>query len=279
MDKANPSCPGQFTPAIAQHDLEYYGEHWPHNSTVGMGYSTAINGFTAALGSHHHRLPPRALRPPRRPRGCGAEPGCRQHRCSGRGEPIESGRPGGRTGASLGHQRRDRTDQLIARPFAGGSVGRDPAGIANLAGANAGASGLQQRAPVADGGLRRDVHLGVGAAGRRNGLSRRTTRLQCRGCRRYGRRGGRCNGRDGSCVRRGFDQLYAADQYVRAGERRPANGSANCGRDTWSAHVDGRHGRHADGAARGSRQQRGIHQQAAVAHARIVVAGEPVEDE
>jgi hypothetical protein len=51
MDKANPAVMGHFTPAIAQHDLEYYGQHWPHNQTVGMGYSTALNGFTAALGT------------------------------------------------------------------------------------------------------------------------------------------------------------------------------------------------------------------------------------
>jgi hypothetical protein len=51
MNEANPSVLWQFTPAIAQHDLEYYGGHWPHNSAVGMGYSTALGGFTAALGT------------------------------------------------------------------------------------------------------------------------------------------------------------------------------------------------------------------------------------
>ncbi|HEY1841034.1 MAG TPA: PPE domain-containing protein [Mycobacterium sp.] len=50
MDKANPSVLWSFTPAIAEHDIEYYGQHWPHNSTIGMGYSTALGGFTAALG-------------------------------------------------------------------------------------------------------------------------------------------------------------------------------------------------------------------------------------
>ena len=50
MNEANPSVLWHFTPAIVQHDLEYYGQHWPHNSTIGMGYSTAMNGFTAALG-------------------------------------------------------------------------------------------------------------------------------------------------------------------------------------------------------------------------------------
>jgi hypothetical protein len=50
LNAANPSVLWHFTPAIIQHDLEYYGQHWPHNSTIGMGYSTALNGFTAALG-------------------------------------------------------------------------------------------------------------------------------------------------------------------------------------------------------------------------------------
>jgi len=50
MNDANPSVLGAFTTAIAERDFEYYGEHYPHNSTVGMGYSTAMGGFTAALG-------------------------------------------------------------------------------------------------------------------------------------------------------------------------------------------------------------------------------------
>jgi len=50
MNDANPSVLGAFTTAIAERDSEYYGEQYPHNSTVGMGYSTAMSGFTAALG-------------------------------------------------------------------------------------------------------------------------------------------------------------------------------------------------------------------------------------
>lgn len=50
MDKANPSALWSLTPAITERDMEYYGEHWPHNSSVGWGYSTAMSGFTAALG-------------------------------------------------------------------------------------------------------------------------------------------------------------------------------------------------------------------------------------
>ena len=49
MDKANPSVLFTLTPAIVERDIEYYGEHWPHNSSVGWGYSSAMSGFTAAL--------------------------------------------------------------------------------------------------------------------------------------------------------------------------------------------------------------------------------------
>lgn len=40
---------GQNTPAIIERDLEYFGEHWPHNSSVGMTYSGALSALTAAL--------------------------------------------------------------------------------------------------------------------------------------------------------------------------------------------------------------------------------------
>lgn len=40
---------GQNTPAIIERDLEYFGEHWPHNSGVGMAYSAAMTGLAAAL--------------------------------------------------------------------------------------------------------------------------------------------------------------------------------------------------------------------------------------
>jgi hypothetical protein len=50
MDKANLGALGTLTPAIIERDLEYYGQHWPQNSTVGLGYSTSMSGFTAALG-------------------------------------------------------------------------------------------------------------------------------------------------------------------------------------------------------------------------------------
>jgi hypothetical protein len=49
MDMANPSVLGAFTPAIADRDLEYFGEHWPQNSSVGLAYSSALSAFTSAL--------------------------------------------------------------------------------------------------------------------------------------------------------------------------------------------------------------------------------------
>jgi hypothetical protein len=40
---------GINTPAIVERDTEYFGEHWPHNSSVGWGYSGALAALTAAL--------------------------------------------------------------------------------------------------------------------------------------------------------------------------------------------------------------------------------------
>jgi hypothetical protein len=51
MDKANPSVLWSFTPAIVERDLEYFGQHWPHNSTVGWTYATTLTGLTAELAT------------------------------------------------------------------------------------------------------------------------------------------------------------------------------------------------------------------------------------
>jgi PPE-repeat protein len=40
---------GQNTPGIIERDLEYFGEHWPHNSGVGWTYSGALAALVAAL--------------------------------------------------------------------------------------------------------------------------------------------------------------------------------------------------------------------------------------
>lgn len=41
---------GVNTPAIIERDTEYFGEHWPHNSSVGWTYSSALTGLTGTLG-------------------------------------------------------------------------------------------------------------------------------------------------------------------------------------------------------------------------------------
>jgi hypothetical protein len=40
---------GQNTPGIVERDLEYFGEHWPHNSGVGWAYSATLSALIAAL--------------------------------------------------------------------------------------------------------------------------------------------------------------------------------------------------------------------------------------
>ncbi len=40
---------GQNTPGIIDRDTEYFGEHWPHNSSIGWTYSGALAALIAAL--------------------------------------------------------------------------------------------------------------------------------------------------------------------------------------------------------------------------------------
>ncbi|OMC44316.1 hypothetical protein A5745_16710 [Mycobacterium sp. IS-2888] len=40
---------GQNTPGILERNGEYYGHHWPHNSSVGWAYSAALSVLSAAL--------------------------------------------------------------------------------------------------------------------------------------------------------------------------------------------------------------------------------------
>ncbi len=40
---------GQNLPAIAERDLEYFGEHWPHNSGIGWTYSGTLSTLVASL--------------------------------------------------------------------------------------------------------------------------------------------------------------------------------------------------------------------------------------
>ncbi|QLL07505.1 PPE domain-containing protein [Mycobacterium vicinigordonae] len=41
---------GQNTPGIVERDLEYFGEHWPHNSRAGWTYSGALTALIGLLG-------------------------------------------------------------------------------------------------------------------------------------------------------------------------------------------------------------------------------------
>lgn len=41
---------GQNTPAIIERDTEYFGEHWPHNSSVGWTYSGVLTSLLSGLG-------------------------------------------------------------------------------------------------------------------------------------------------------------------------------------------------------------------------------------
>jgi PPE-repeat protein len=50
---------GIHTPAIIERDVEYYGEHWPHNSSAGWAYASVLSTLSAAL----------ALPPPAAPMG------------------------------------------------------------------------------------------------------------------------------------------------------------------------------------------------------------------
>lgn len=45
----NPLVFGMLTPAIIALDIEYFGEHWPHNAGIGIAYGLALAGLTAAL--------------------------------------------------------------------------------------------------------------------------------------------------------------------------------------------------------------------------------------
>jgi PPE-repeat protein len=40
---------GIHTPAIIERETEYYGEHWPHNSSAGWAYASVLSTLSAAL--------------------------------------------------------------------------------------------------------------------------------------------------------------------------------------------------------------------------------------
>lgn len=45
----NPAVLGALTPAIIALDTEYFGEHWPHNASVGVAYGATLAALAATL--------------------------------------------------------------------------------------------------------------------------------------------------------------------------------------------------------------------------------------
>jgi hypothetical protein len=97
---------GINTPAIVERDTEYFGEHWPHNSSVGWAYSGALSALTAAL----------AVPPPAAPMG--ASPAAP----AAAGEAVAEA--AGQTGMSDAVQAAGPASQAASSPAdAGGQLG------------------------------------------------------------------------------------------------------------------------------------------------------------
>lgn len=56
----NPLVLGALTPAIVALDLEYFGEHWPHNASAGAAYGSALNALLPVLAVPPPLAPPGA---------------------------------------------------------------------------------------------------------------------------------------------------------------------------------------------------------------------------
>ncbi len=56
----NPLVLGALTPAIVALDLEYFGEHWPHNASTGAAYGSALTALLPALAVPPPLAPPGA---------------------------------------------------------------------------------------------------------------------------------------------------------------------------------------------------------------------------
>lgn len=56
----NPLVLGALTPAIVALDLEYFGEHWPHNASAGAAYGSALTALLPALAVPPPLAPPGA---------------------------------------------------------------------------------------------------------------------------------------------------------------------------------------------------------------------------
>ena len=56
----NPAVLGALTPAIVALDTEYFGEHWPHNASVGVAYGSTLSALAATLAIPPPISPPGA---------------------------------------------------------------------------------------------------------------------------------------------------------------------------------------------------------------------------
>jgi hypothetical protein len=97
---------GQNTPGMIERDGEYYGEHWPHNSSIGWTYSGALAALVAAL----------AIPPPLAPMG--ASPAGPAAAASAVGQAAaESGMNGA---MQVGSQATQGAGQAASAPAEGG---------------------------------------------------------------------------------------------------------------------------------------------------------------
>jgi hypothetical protein len=100
---------GVNTPAIVERDTEYFGEHWPHNSSVGLAYSGALSALTAAL----------AVPPPAAPMG--ASPAAPE--TAGEAVAQAAGQTGMSDAAQMSGQAGQAAGQAASSPAdAGGSM-------------------------------------------------------------------------------------------------------------------------------------------------------------
>lgn len=98
---------GQNTPGIVERDTEYFGEHWPHNSTIGWAYAATLATLTAAL----------AVPPPVAPMG--ASPAGPATAASAVGQAAAQAGMNGAT--QVGSQATQGAGQAAAAPAEGGS--------------------------------------------------------------------------------------------------------------------------------------------------------------
>ncbi|WP_051465327.1 PPE domain-containing protein [Mycobacterium genavense] len=98
---------GQNTPGIVERNTEYFGEHWPHNSTIGWAYAATLATLTAAL----------AVPPPVAPMG--ASPAGPAAAASAVGQAAAQAGMNGAT--QVGSQATQGAGQAAAAPAEGGS--------------------------------------------------------------------------------------------------------------------------------------------------------------